>query len=127
MEIKEKCRVTWCNNPRRYKSVVCEKHSQYKHICGAAIRLDRPHLMYKVEKWLKGEHQCESCGFDPVKAYPTLHTKAQSSMLDVDHIDSNIKRTLEGEQPDNYQLNCKHCHIVKSHLEGDYVAKKYRK
>ena len=86
MEIKEKCRVTWCDNPRRYKSVVCQKHSQYKHICGAAIRLDRPHLMYKVEKWLKGEHQCESCGFDPVKAYPTLHTKAQSSMLDVDHI-----------------------------------------
>ena len=126
MEIKEKCRVTWCNNPRRYKSVVCEKHSQYKYICGAAIRLDRPHLMYKVEKWLKGEHQCESCGFDPVEAYPTLHTKAQSSMLDVDHIDSNIKRTLEGEQPSNYQLNCKHCHIVKSHLEGDYVAKKYR-
>ena len=72
MEIKEKCRVTWCDNPRRYKSVVCQKHSQYKHICGAAIRLDRPHLMYKVEKWLKGEHQCESCGFDPVKAYPTL-------------------------------------------------------
>ena len=48
-------------------------------------------------------------------------------MLDVDHVDSNIKRTLEGEQPSNYQLNCKHCHIVKSHLEGDYVAKKYRK
>jgi len=127
MEIREKCRVTWCNNSRKIRSTVCELHSQYKHICGAAIRLDRPHLMYKVEKWLKGEHQCESCGFDPVTAYPTLHTKAQSSMLDVDHINSDTKRTLEGEQPDNYQLNCKHCHIVKSHLEGDYVAKKYRK
>ena len=40
-----------------------------------------PHLMYKVEKWLKGEHQCENCGFDPVKAYPTLYTKAQSSIV----------------------------------------------
>jgi len=123
---KENCRVTWCNNLRKHRSVVCKKHAQYKDICGAAIRSDRPHLMYKVEKWLKGEHQCENCGFDPVKAYPTLYTKAQSSMLDVDHIDSNIKRTLKGEQPNNYQLNCKHCHIVKSHLEGDYVAKKYR-
>jgi hypothetical protein len=123
---KENCRVTWCNNPIKHRSVVCKKHAQYKDICGAAIRPDRPHLMYKVEKWLKGEHQCENCGFDPVKAYPTLYTKAQSSMLDVDHINSNIKRTLKGEQPSNYQLNCKHCHIVKSHLEGDYVAKKYR-
>ena len=47
-------------------------------------------------------------------------------MLDVDHINSDIKHTPEGEQPNNYQLNCKHCHIVKSHMEGDYVAKIYR-
>ena len=79
-----------------------------------------------MKKWLKGEHQCENCGFDPTVSYPDLDLLGQSSMLDVDHIDSNIKRTLEGEQPSNYQLNCKHCHIVKSHLEGDYVAKKYR-
>jgi 5-methylcytosine-specific restriction endonuclease McrA len=85
-----------------------------------------PHLMYKVEKFVKGEHQCESCGFDPVVSYPDLHTKGQSSMLDVDHINSDIKHTPEGEQPSNYQLLCKHCHIVKSHLEGDYIAKKYR-
>jgi hypothetical protein len=83
--------------------------------------------MYKVEKWTIGEHQCESCGFDPVIAYPNLHTKGQSSMMDVDHINSDIKHSIEGEHPDNYQLNCKHCHIVKSHEEGDYVAKKYRK
>jgi hypothetical protein len=64
-----------------------------------------PHLMYKVEKWTRGEHQCESCGFDPVVSYPDLHTKGQSSMMDVDHINSDIKHTPEGEQPNNYQLN----------------------
>lgn len=121
-----KCRVTWCNEPKKHKSVVCDKHSQYKHICGAAIRLDRPHLMYKVEKWLNGEHQCESCSFDPVAAYPHLHTKGQSSMLDVDHIDSSLKGITEHENPTNYQLLCKHCHIVKSIEEGDCIAKKFR-
>ena len=125
MVIKEKCRVTWCNNPRRHKSVVCEKHSQYKHICGAAIRLDRPHLMYKVEKWLKGEHQCENCGFDPTVSYPDLDLLGQSSMLDVDHIDSNLKHIEE--DPANYQLLCKHCHIVKSRREGDCISKVNRK
>jgi hypothetical protein len=44
------------------------------------LKID-PHLMYKVEKFVKGEHQCESCGFDPVVSYPDLHTKGQSSML----------------------------------------------
>jgi len=126
------CKVSWCNNEteaynRTQRYSHCSIHNQYKQICGAAVRLDRPHLMYKVQKWVDGEHQCENCGFDPVKAYPDLHTKGQSSMLDVDHINSNIKHSPEGEQPDNYELNCKHCHIVKSHQEGDYVAKKYRK
>ena len=114
MEIKEKCRVTWCNNPRKARSVVCDLHSQYKTICRAAIRPDRPHLMYKVEKWLKGEHQCERCGFDPIVSYPSLDLLGQSSMLDVDHINSNLKGIVEEESPTNYQLLCKHCHIVKS-------------
>ena len=116
MEIKEKCRVTWCNNHRKIRSIVCELHSQYKHICGAAIRLDRPHLMYKVEKWLKGEHQCESCGFDPVTAYPTLHTKAQSSMLDVDHIDGNH----QNNDPENLQTLCANCHRLKTYVNRDW-------
>jgi len=127
MEIKEKCRVTWCNNPRKKRSTVCELHSQYKHICGAAIRLDRPHLMYKVEKWLKGKHQCEMCGFDPVVSYPDLDLLGQSSMMDVDHIDSNLKGIKKYENPNNYQLLCKHCHIVKSRKEGDCIAKINRK
>ena len=104
MEIKEKCRVTWCDRPRKPRSVVCDLHSQYKTICRAAIRLDRPHLMYKVEKWLLGEHHCERCGFDPTKNYPNLDLLGQSSMLDVDHIDSNLKGIVEEESPDNYQL-----------------------
>ena len=127
MEIKEKCRVTWCNKPRKARSVVCELHSQYKTICRAAIRLDRPHLMYKVEKWVKGEHQCERCSFDPTISYPSLDLLGQSSMLDVDHIDSNLKGIKEEESPNNYQLLCKHCHIVKSREEGDCISKVNRK
>ena len=125
MVIKEKCRVTWCNNLRKKRSQVCEKHSQYKNICRAAIRLDRPHLMYKVEKWLEGKHQCERCGFDPTLSYPDLDLLGQSSMLDVDHIDSNLKYIEE--DPTNYQLLCKHCHIVKSREEGDCISKINRK
>ena len=127
MEIKEKCRVTWCDKPRNARSVVCELHSQYKTICRAAIRLDRPHLMYKVEKWVKGKHQCERCGFDPTISYPSLDLLGQSSMLDVDHIDSNLKGIKEEESPNNYQLLCKHCHIVKSREEGDCISKVNRK
>ncbi|MAS51800.1 MAG: hypothetical protein CMD20_01215 [Flavobacteriales bacterium] len=125
MVVKEKCRVTWCNNLRKKRSQVCEKHSQYKNICRAAIRLDRPHLMYKVEKWLEGKHQCERCGFDPTISYPNLDLLGQSSMLDVDHIDSNLKYIEE--DPTNYQLLCKHCHIVKSREEGDCISKINRK
>ena len=127
MEIKEKCRVTWCDKPRKARSVVCELHSQYKTICRGAIRLDRPHLMYKVEKWVKGEHQCERCSFDPTISYPSLDLLGQSSMLDVDHIDSNLKGIKEEESPNNYQLLCKHCHIVKSREEGDCISKVNRK
>ena len=127
METKEKCRVHWCNKPSKARSLVCELHSQYKTICRAAIRPDRPHLMYKVEKCLKGEHQCEMCNFDPTVSYPELDVLGQSSMLDVDHIDSNLKGIRENETPDNYQLLCKHCHIVKSRRDGDCIAKINRK
>jgi hypothetical protein len=125
---KEICRVTWCNKVTKLgTSKVCVKHAKYKEICRAAIRLDRPHLMYKVEKWLNGEHQCEKCGFDPVVCYPTLEILGQSQMMDVDHIDSNLKGVKELENPDNYQLLCKHCHIVKSREDGDCIAKINRK
>ena len=127
METKEKCRVNWCNKPIKARSLVCELHSQYKTICRAAIRPDRPHLMYKVKKWLKGKHQCEMCGFDPVISYPNLDLLGQSSMMDVDHIDSNLKGIRENETPNNYQLLCKHCHIVKSRKDGDCIAKINRK
>ena len=61
------CKVSWCNNETEFynsiqKHSYCATHYQYKKICSAASRKDRPHLMYKVEKWTRGEHQCESCG-----------------------------------------------------------------
>jgi len=53
--------------------------------------------------------------------------KELSGLFDVDHICSDIKHTVEGEQPSNYQLVCKHCHILKSYDAGDFIPKKYKK
>jgi 5-methylcytosine-specific restriction endonuclease McrA len=83
--------------------------------------------MYKVEKVVSNDLICEHCGLDMVKHYKNTNLKAILTAMDVDHIDSAIKGTPEGEQPNNYQLLCKMCHIIKSYDEGDYVNKKYKK
>ncbi len=82
--------------------------------------------MYKVEKIVDVNFVCEMCGFEPHMQYKKETTEILASLMDVDHKDPSIKGTLEGEQPSNYQLLCKHCHILKSHREGDYVNKKYK-
>ena len=46
--------------------------------------------------------------------------------MDVDHINPKTKDTLEGEQPSNYQLICKYCHLFKSIDEGDFINKKHK-
>tara|TARA_R110001583_G_scaffold165185_1_gene317697 strand:+ start:455 stop:832 length:378 start_codon:yes stop_codon:yes gene_type:complete len=124
------CGVTWCNKStefynksQRYK--YCSTHIQYKNWVSNANT--RPWLMYKLEKILDNKIYCEKCGFDPIKLYPDRPKKQLVSLLDVDHIDPSIKGLLKGEQPSNYQLVCKHCHILKSHDEGDFIAKKYKK
>jgi hypothetical protein len=122
---KKCCKVPWCNEPKAFNAkAFCEVHNQYKTISTAAQH--RYWLMYKVEKVVANEFQCEHCGFEPYKAYPNVDKKRLASLMDVDHIDPQIKGTPEGEQPSNYQLLCKHCHILKSHEEGDFKAKKYR-
>jgi hypothetical protein len=123
------CKVTWCDNGTEFYNktqqyVYCPTHIQYKQL--AANAPSRPWLMYKVEKILNNKFVCECCGFDPIKHYPNETTAILASLMDVDHIDPSIKGTLEGEQPSNYQLLCKHCHILKSHREGDYINKKYK-
>jgi predicted HNH restriction endonuclease len=123
------CKVTWCNkealkykngNPKAY----CTDHIQYKQYASNAP--SRPWLMYKVEKILAEDLVCEHCGLDMIKQYGEENFKSIITAMDVDHIDPSIKKTLEGEQPSNYQLLCKMCHVIKSHKEGDYIAKKYR-
>jgi len=123
------CNVTWCNkespkykngNPKAY----CTDHVQYKQYASNAP--SRPWLMYKVEKILAEDLVCEHCGLDMIKQYGEENFKSIITAMDVDHIDPSIKGTLEGEQPSNYQLLCKMCHVIKSHKEGDYIAKKYR-
>lgn len=125
------CRVNWCNKEDRfYKNgnpePLCSVHIQYKKYCKGAVGLPQIHKMYKVEKFVKGEGRCEKCGFDPIVSYPHLPTLGQTSMLDVDHIDSNKKHLMEHENPSNYQLLCKHCHREKSYLNGDSVRKDFR-
>ena len=125
------CRVQWCNKRDRfYKNgkpmSLCSVHIQYKEICHHAIYYEREYLMYKVEQWVKGKHQCEECGYDPTKTYPNETTKAQSGTLDVDHIDSGKKHIFEHENPKNYQLLCKNCHIIKGHKKGDNIRKDYK-
>ena len=123
------CKVTWCNKEAlKYKNgnskSYCGDHIQYKqYATNAPIR---PWLMYKVEKILAEDLVCEHCGLDMVKQYGEENFKSIITAMDVDHINPSIKKTLEGEQPSNYQLLCKMCHVIKSHKEGDYIAKKYR-
>ena len=125
---RRECKVTWCTNevvtgerPRSY----CSTHIKYKeYSLNAGVR---QYLMYKVEKIHLGHFKCEKCGFDPIATYPNHGLRQLSSLMDVDHIKSSLKHTLEGEHPSNYQLLCKHCHILKSHDEGDYNPKKLKK
>lgn len=123
------CNVTWCDKKDRFykngnEKPLCSIHSQYKDwVSNATIR---PWLMYKLEKILDDKLYCEKCGFNPVELYSNRPKRQLVSLLDVDHIDPSIKGLLKGEQPFNYQLVCKHCHILKSHDDGDFIAKKYK-
>ena len=123
------CKVSWCKkeslkymngNPKAY----CVDHVQYKQYASNAP--SRPWLMYKVDKILTEDLVCEHCGLDMVKQYGQENFKSIITAMDVDHINPSIKGTPEGEQPNNYQLLCKMCHVIKSHKEGDFIAKKYR-
>ena len=123
------CKVSWCKKePLKYMNgkpkAYCNIHVQYKQYASNAP--SRPWLMYKVEKILNEDLVCEHCGLDMVKQYGQENFKSIITAMDVDHIDPSIKGTPEGEQPNNYQLLCKMCHVIKSHKEGDFIAKKYR-
>ncbi len=119
--------VEWCNRVDRFYShglprPQCSIHIQYKDWVSNATT--RPWLMYKLERILDDKLYCEMCGFDPFKAYPDRDKRQLVSLLDVDHIDPSIKYSHKGEQPSNYQLVCKHCHVLKSHDNDDYNPNK---
>lgn len=121
------CKVTWCDVPieegAHFATKYCTTHRQYKTYGKNAY--SRPWLFYKVEKIARGELKCECCGYEPTQFYGR-DLKELSGLLDVDHINSDIKHTEKGEHPSNYQLICKHCHILKSYDNGDYIRKDYR-
>ena len=124
------CGVTWCNKETEFynksqKYKYCSSHIQYKKYASNAP--SRPHLMYKVEKILEDKLQCECCGYNAKSFFPDRPTKQLAGLFDVDHIISDIKHTLNGEQPENYQLLCKQCHILKSYDSGDFISKNNRK
>jgi len=123
------CKVSWCDNEtefynRTQKRSYCPTHYQYKKY--AVNAASRPHLMYKVEKILDGKLQCEGCGYDAKAFHPDRPTNQLAGLFDVDHIIADLKHTPEGEQPSNYQLLCKQCHILKSYDDGDFVPKSSR-
>ena len=123
------CKVTWCDKETEFYNKTqqrsyCKQHYHYKKY--AVNAADRPHLMYKVEKILEDKLQCESCGHDAKIFHPNRPKNQIAGLYDVDHINSKIKHTLEGEQPSNYQLLCKQCHIFKSYDEGDFIPKNSR-
>ena len=123
------CKVTWCSTPieegAHHATKYCKTHRQYRAYGRNAPR--RPWLFYKTEKIVDKNLKCEACGYDPRIFYPNRDLKTLSGLFDVDHINSNIKHTVGGEQPSNYKLVCKSCHILKSYDEGDYIRKDFRK
>ena len=124
------CKVSWCNKETEFYNAsqqykYCPTHIQYKKYASNAP--SRPHLMYKVEKLLADELRCECCGYNAKKFHPNRPIKQLAGLFDVDHIISDTKHTLEGEQPSNYQLLCKQCHILKSYDSGDFISKNNRK
>ncbi len=123
------CKVTWCETePLKYlngnSKAYCATHVQYKQYASNAP--SRPWLMYKVEKVVANKLQCEKCGYDAKVFHPNRPTNELAGLFDVDHIISDMKHTPEGEQPSNYQLLCKQCHILKSYDEGDFISKNNR-
>jgi len=122
------CKVSWCNTPleegAHHASKYCAVHKQYKQYGRNAS--SRPWLFYKTEKIVGGNFVCEKCGYNPTQFYPDRPLKELSGLFDVDHINSEIKHTEKGEHPNNYQLVCKHCHVLKSYDERDYTRKDYR-
>ena len=119
----KKCKVNWCN-----KSVETYKNGRPRTYCSVHVNRpgnasSRPWLFYKTERIAENKLECEHCGDNYPNKYPDVDIKVLSMLMDVDHIDSSIKGTVKGEQPSNYQLLCKICHAIKSHKEGDYIAK----
>lgn len=119
--------VHWCDlEDRHYKYGKAKSHCSL-HYNRPSNAGTRPWLYYKAEHMAKGKLECEHCKVDLVKKHPDIDIEILSAAMDVDHINSNIKYTLEGEHPNNYQLLCKTCHAIKSHQEGDFIAKYQRK
>ena len=124
------CKVSWCyNRPEEGKNgrlkKYCSTHIQYKKWVSNAST--RPWLFYKLEKILEGKGAiCEKCGDDIHKRFPDRTLRQVIQGMEVDHINPKIKGTEIGEQPSNYQLICKYCHLWKSQDEDDFKPKKYK-
>lgn len=121
--------VSWCDLEDRFwkngnPKPQCSLHYLRGSSAGNALR--RPWLYYKKERMDTGKLECEHCKIDLIKEHPNVDAQVLSAVMDVDHINSKLKGTLEGEHPDNYQLLCKTCHAIKSHQEGDFNGWKNR-
>ncbi len=151
MEIKEKCRVHYCTNKRiigrNGQLMQYCSHCKRLNSLNNSATWRMPHIFFKNEIifnditnlrcnydiWGDGT----KCGDNKQKylAVPNIDKKWIWGMFDVDHIKKPTEwdkkhnkwyfsYTGKIEHPSNYQLICKDCHRVKSHISGDYDGNK---
>ena len=104
------CKVSWCNEETEFynktqRHSYCKKHYHYKKYASNAAR--RPWLMYKVEKILDNQLQCEGCGYDAQTFFPNRPMNELAGLFDVDHIISILNTHLKVNNPQiiSYYVN----------------------
>ena len=124
---RRECNLHYCSNviasDAHWRTKYCSEHFS-NTICSNAS--SRPHLRYKIQAYNKGELICEDCKINLKDIYPDRTLEELATLVDVDHINSDIKHTLEGEHPVNYRLLCKNCHALKTLDNGDFIPKDCR-
>jgi 5-methylcytosine-specific restriction endonuclease McrA len=104
----ERCTKNYAR--KRIKADGTVVYRKYCTTCGEDTerRKARENKTYTLSK----KDYCENCGFVAV----------HSCQLDVDHIDGDKNNNA----PSNHQTLCANCHRLKTFLERDFVAVKYR-
>ena len=148
------CKVPYCDNKRDLGKNgqlmnYCFYHKKL-NLMNPSATWEAPHIFFKNEiifndiTKLKCNYDIwgdgSECNDNKQKylAVPDIDKKWVWGMFDVDHIKKPTEwdkknnkwyypHTGKIEHPSNYQLICKDCHRVKSHINGDYDGSKNKK